>query len=52
MAKGQHGFYNVENGCVPWEEAEKNGFDPEFQKQISDWVSKLNLKGKSHGKNL
>jgi len=42
MPKGQHGFYKVENRCVPWEEAEKKGFDSNFQNQISDWISKLN----------
>ena len=52
MAKGQHGFYKVENACVPWEEAEKNDFDPEFQSQISNWVSTLNQSVKSHGKDL
>ncbi len=41
MSKGQHGFYKVENACVPWEEAEKNDFDPEFKNQISSWVSTL-----------
>ena len=42
MPKGQHGFYKVENRCVPWEEAEKNEFDSNFQNQIKDWVSELN----------
>ena len=42
MPKGQHGFYKVENRCVPWEEAEKNDFDSNFQRQISEWVGALN----------
>ena len=42
MSKGQHGFYKVENRCVPWDEAEKNDFDSKFQNQIAEWVSKLN----------
>ena len=42
MPKGQHGFYKVENRCVPWEEAEKNDFDSNFQSQISEWVRGLN----------
>jgi len=42
MPKGQHGFYIVENRCVPWDEAEKNDFDSNFQNQIAEWVIKLN----------
>ena len=42
MPKGQHGFYKVENRCVPWNEAEKNDFDSNFQNHIKDWVSELN----------
>ena len=42
MSKGQHGFYKVENRCVPWDEAEKNDFDSTFQNQIKEWVSELN----------
>ena len=42
MSKGQHGFYKVENRCVPWDEAEKNDFDSNFQNQIAEWVIKLN----------
>ena len=42
MSKGQHGFYKVENRCVPWDEAEKNDFDSNFQNQIAEWVSELN----------
>jgi len=42
MPKGQHGFYIVENRCVPWDEAEKNDFDSNFQNQIAEWVSELN----------
>jgi len=42
MPKGQHGFYKVENRCVPWDEAVKNDFDSNFQNQIKEWVSKLN----------
>lgn len=42
MPKGQHGFYKVENRCVPWDEAEKNDFDSNFQNQIKEWVSELN----------
>ena len=42
MPKGQHGFYKVENQCVPWEEAVKNEFDSNFKNQITDWVKKLN----------
>ena len=42
MPKGQHGFYKVENRCIPWEEAEKNDFDSDFQNQIREWVEKLN----------
>ena len=42
MPKGQHGFYKVENRCVPWGEAEKNDFDSNFQNQIKDWVRELN----------
>lgn len=42
MPLGQHGFYKVENRCVPWDEAVKNGFDANFQNQIREWVSKLN----------
>lgn len=41
MPKGQHGFYKVENRCIPWEEAEKNGFDSNFQNQIREWVRSL-----------
>lgn len=42
MANGQHGFYKVENGCVPWEEAAKNDFDRHFQAEIRDWLIGLN----------
>lgn len=42
MPKGQHGFYKVENQCVPWEEAVKNEFDSNFKNQITDWVKNLN----------
>jgi dipeptidyl aminopeptidase/acylaminoacyl peptidase len=42
MPQGQHGFYKVENRCVPWDEAEKNGFDSNFQNQIKEWVNQLN----------
>ena len=42
MPKGQHGFYKVANRCVPWDEAEKNDFDSNFQNQIAEWVIKLN----------
>jgi len=42
MPKGQHGFYKVENRCVPWDEAEKNDFDSNFQNQIKEWLSELN----------
>lgn len=34
MPKGNHGFYQVENKCVDWDTASKNGFDPEFQNVI------------------
>ena len=42
MPKGQHGFYKVEDRCVPWDEAEKNDFDTNFQYQINEWLRKLN----------
>jgi len=42
MPKGQHGFYKVENRCVPWDQAEKNDFDSNFQNQIKEWVSNIN----------
>jgi len=42
MPKGQHGFYKVENRCVPWDEAEKNDFDSNFQNQIKEWLNELN----------
>lgn len=42
MPNGQHGFYKVENRCVPWDEAEKNDFDSNFQNQIKEWVKELN----------
>ena len=42
MPKGQHGFYKVDNRCIPWEEAEKNDFDSDFQNQIREWVKALN----------
>jgi dienelactone hydrolase len=42
MPKGQHGFYKVEDRCVPWDEAEKKDFDSNFQNQIAEWVSELN----------
>ena len=42
MPKGQHGFYKVENRCVPWDEAVKNDLDSNFQNQIKEWVSNIN----------
>ncbi len=41
MPKGNHGFYQVENKCVDWDTAAKNGFDPEFQNEIRKWLREL-----------
>ena len=41
MPKGNHGFYKVENKCVDWDAAVKNGFDPEFQNEIRLWLKEL-----------
>ena len=41
MPKGNHGFYQVENKCVDWDTASKNGFDPEFQNTIRQWLTEL-----------
>ena len=41
MPKGNHGFYKVENKCVDWDTAAKNGFDPEFQNEIRQWLKEL-----------
>ena len=42
MPQGQHGFYKVENRCVSWDQAEKNGFDSDFKNEIKEWVNQLN----------
>lgn len=41
MPQGNHGFYQVENKCVDWDTASKNGFDPEFQTAIRQWMTEL-----------
>ncbi len=41
MQGGQHGFYQVEDRCVDWATAEKQPFDPAFQREISQWVESL-----------
>ncbi|MDH5400210.1 MAG: prolyl oligopeptidase family serine peptidase [Cyclobacteriaceae bacterium] len=38
MPGGMHGFYQVENRCVSWEEAMKRPFDPEFQEVVKQWL--------------
>ena len=44
MPGGQHGFYVVSDGCVSWETAEKQPFDPQFQNEIRNWLAQLDLK--------
>ncbi|MFY0688257.1 MAG: prolyl oligopeptidase family serine peptidase [Cyclobacteriaceae bacterium] len=41
MTGGQHGFYQVDNRCVGWDEAMESSFDPEFQTIITHWVKQL-----------
>lgn len=44
MTGGQHGFYVVSDGCVSWETAEKQPFDPHFQNEVRNWLAQLDLK--------
>jgi len=41
MPGGQHGFYVVSDGCVSWESAEKQPFDPPFQNEVRNWIVQL-----------
>jgi len=41
MPGGQHGFYVVSDGCVSWESAEKQTFDPPFQNEVRNWIVQL-----------
>ena len=41
MPGGQHGFYSVSDGCVSWATAEKQPFDPRFQNEVRNWLTKL-----------
>ena len=41
MKNGQHGFYVVNDRCVDWATAEKQPFDPQFQKLIRQWLIEL-----------